>query len=805
MRSKATDWVYLAREGFLLLACAYVIILGGGFSGLVDFRLQAFSTFLAILVLGAWLIIRLLAKSRLPASGVDRAILLFLLSQFVAVVLSEDPRRSLPHAVVWLAYVFVFCFVVDLLRRDWPQELFFKSMMIVGAIILVFAVIDLALIYNRWRSLAAGLEFAPSFQQRLSTILGDPNLLAALSNLLFPLSMANLLIAKSKAVRLGMSFYLITSLMVLYFTDSRGGLLGIGAAVGTFLLLWVLIVSESARAQVWKGATWIWQRKVLLLVLIVALFSAIGFISWRFLSFEGSTTHGRVVDARDIYWQAATDALKADPVSGAGPGMYPIYLMKIWSTPPARPYLHAHSFPFQVAAESGLLGLAALAILVFAIARRASTCWRGLDASARARWAAAVAGLVGLAAHSLVDDFFPFPAVGLTAFVYLAFVLRPTPPKEKVAKFSPWLLAAPGLAAATFAIYGLNAYWHADKAVILGSEGNWGAAAAEMQTAANADPGVGLYWLQTGYAYGRLAEADPEFMDEAIGSYEKGIQIEPEYALNRANLASLLWSASYQQEALHQMRIATSMAPGAWLLLINQGVYEEQMELGADSMASYGLALNFRPEIVGAEFWKQSELRARAAQIATETAIQDDPGSGAALVAAAREKVRTSEFAAARSLLAEAHSKNDQDIRLYVGLGELALATGDLDLAEQYMQAALWIQVTNNQAKVEAVLLGAEISLASGDREEALRRFELAYLAILADTSYGWGSYGWSPYAWFVFQRRAFPEDLLPQLERADISTTIAARLLPLVDLYEEMGETQKAQEVLAALSPYLP
>jgi tetratricopeptide (TPR) repeat protein len=189
-----------------------------------------------------------------------------------------------------------------------------------------------------------------------------------------------------------------------------------------------------------------------------------------------------------------------------------------------------------------------------------------------------------------------------------------------------------------------------------------------------------------------------------------------------------------------------------------------------------------------------------------ETELRDDPRYLAqGIVSQARELVRTLDFDAAHSLFAEAHSLYDQEVMLYVGLAELALGKGDLELAEKYVQIALWIPATNNQSKAEAILLGAEISQASDDNEEALRRYEIAYKAIIADTSYGWGSYGWSPYAWFVFQRLAFPEDVLPQLARADISMDVAKRLLPLIDLYEGVGKTQKADEVSETLSQYPP
>ena len=793
------------REAFLLLAFVYIVLLGG-FAGLVSFRVQALSTFFVLLVIGGWLIFKLLRKTDIPGTGIDWAFGLFLASQFIAVAFSEDARRSLPHAILWLVYVLIFYFALDLLRRDWSQETWFRCILVIGAVLLIFAALNLGMLYLQWKQLAAGLEFFPSFQQRLSTVVGDPNLLAAIVNLLLPVALATLLLSQSKLVRIALVIYVILSIVILYFTDSRGGLLGFAASVGVFILLWMFLVSEPAKKLVRHWARWFWQRKFLLLTGAVLVVAVLGFIAWRFISFQGSTTHAPALEARDIYWQAATNALKSDPLTGAGPGMFPVYLMKIWSTPPARPYLHAHSFPFQVAAESGLLGLAATAILVFVIIRRAWYLWKPLDHQARARWAAAVAAIVGVGAHSLVDDFFPFPAVGVTVFIFLAIILTSRPAKEKVSKLSPWWLLAPGLAAAAFSIYCLNAYFHADRAISLGGQGQWEQAAREMNAAAQADPGLAWYWLQTGYAFGRAGVNNPILIGDGITAYEQGIEIEPEYALSHANFGVLLWAEGFKEQALHQMRIATSLAPESWLLLLNEGAFEEELSLSSDAMSSYSLAVNFRPDLVGSNYWNQTDLRIGATQIATETTVLDDPRSKAvALIEAASQKIENSDFDSARSLLKQAHELMDQNVILYVTLGQLAFGQGDLKEAEQYVQVALWIQATNNQAKVEGILLGAEISLAKGDREEALRRNEIAYNAIFAETSYGWGSSGWSPYAWFVFQRESFPEDLLPQLERADVPVRIAQRLLPLADLYEEAGESEKAADVRVALAPYLP
>lgn len=800
------DTGFLWRQSALLLLCAYVILLGGGFAALVDFRLQLISTVIAGLVLGGWLLTRIGTPSLLPTTGVEWGWLAFVAAQFVAVAFSEDPRRSLPAAITWLAYAVIFYFVVDLLRRGWHMDLFAKALLIAGAVSIAFALYELVSLYLSWQQVTAGLEFAPSFQQRISGVLGDPNLLAASTNLLIPLILAMLLLYKG-APRYFLAVLLVGAMIVVYFTDSRGGLLGFSAGLAFFAILWVSIVSEDAKRRVLSGWRFLWQRKLLLGLLAALVIAALAFVAWQQLSFTGDTTHGPVATARDIYWDAAINAVGKDPLTGAGPNMYPIYLMQIWSTPPARPYLHAHSFPFQVTAESGILGLVALVVLIGFIIWRAEDAWRGLSQDERALWAAAVAALGGLAVHSLVDDFFPFPAVGAIVMVLLAFVLHPKSKTVTPIGFSPAWLLIPGLAALAFTAFALRATWHADRAVTAGESDDWQLAAAEMQAAAEADPGFAFYWLQLGYAYGRLGEA---YWPQATDAYETGMALEPGYALNQINLAMIHWAMHDESGTAEHLRIATALAPDYWLAPFNLGLLQEVLAVKSGSsemteaVGNLMRSIELEPEIAAASIWQTTPVRGLAL---FQSKPNETSGSDPQLedfIEEARSHLRDGDFAAAREALMQAHALNDQSVPVYIASGELALAEGDLELAEQYVQAAFWIQTTSNRDKIEAVLLGAEVALANGETELAMRRYEAAYRAILSDASYGWGSAGWSPYAWFVFQRRAFPEDLLPITPRADIPADTAERLLGLADLYDASGRNEDGAKVRLTLGEYL-
>ena len=800
-------WRYLGREAALLLLWFYVILFAGTLTGMLIFPLRAASALLAAVILGSWLLLRLWRREKLPASGIEWALIVFLVAQIIALLFSEDLRRSLPHTLMWVTYFLIFFFTLDLLRRNWPAELIEKCLLITGALVLGFALFDLVRLFLSWRQFVVGLDLIPSFQQRLFNPLSDSNLLASFVNLLLPLAIARALASTSKSVRSLLVTYSVASLFVLYFTGSRGGLLGFAAALAALSAAWITVVSKPAkkRAQaIWNA---LWSRRVLFFTMLGLALTMIAFVAWRILRFQGDTTHGPALTARNIYWQAAGQAFRSDLLTGVGPGLYPVQLMRIWSTPPARPFLHAHNFVFQVAAESGLFGLIGLAALVFAIVRKAWRAWEKQDFAGRARWAGVTASLVGFSVHSLVDDFFPYLAIGAIIAVLLAICLYPQPKRVAGRSFSLLWLLLPALAGALLGFNGLRAWAQAEKAFNFAAQGDWVSAAQKMQDAAELDPFFAFYRLQAGYASGRAALIDSAFLKEAIPAYQQGIEKEPVYALNYANLAALYWMKGETTQALSQMRIATQLAPESWLFWLNKGSYEETLSQEEQAQTSFRRAIESQPGIGAANFWQETELRQEAlASFTHNPEIEDTPLVRAAqLVELARTDISAGRLPEARAQLVEAHALNDQDASLYLALAEMAMARGEIDQAQQYVDLALWVQVTSNQSKIEAVLLGAELALARGERELALQRYRFAYEAIMAESSYGWGSAGRSLYAWFVFQRRAFPEDLLPQLTRADINTNVAERLLTLAELFDEEGKNEQAQAVAESLQPYLP
>jgi len=180
-----------------------------------------------------------------------------------------------------------------------------------------------------------------------------------------------------------------------------GGLCGLGTGVIGFLAL---------------RRRWVWAV-VALLLLLATMTLALGgdrllppLVSQRFSDFlpylQVPDVRGVHVVERLAHWQAALAMLEDRPLFGVGIGnyvpVYPAYALPGWKDPLG----HAHNYYLHIAAETGLLGLAAYLMLL-------ATClWQGWNTVRRLSGAeqAVALGILGVlgafAVHSLFDNLY---------------------------------------------------------------------------------------------------------------------------------------------------------------------------------------------------------------------------------------------------------------------------------------------------------------------------------------------------------------------------------------------------------------
>ena len=151
---------YLLQEASLLLLISYLLLFASTHNGLVDPTFLAITT--GLLTLG---VVALLWKSRpLPAS-VELPLLVFGAVLLLSCLTSIDPRRSLTEFWLLGAAGLVWILVACLVQRGWPAELIIKALLIVGAILMIFAWLEPLQWYMQ--SVAATGNWLPSLNYRL--------------------------------------------------------------------------------------------------------------------------------------------------------------------------------------------------------------------------------------------------------------------------------------------------------------------------------------------------------------------------------------------------------------------------------------------------------------------------------------------------------------------------------------------------------------------------------------------------------------------------------------------------------------
>ena len=805
--SLSPNWHFLMRESALILIWVYVIVVAGTITGLINFRIHVFSAVLGGIMLGVWVIRYVVQSRKISKSGFDLGLIILLGTQLLAMIFSEDFRRSAASMAVLISAILIFYFILEKVRHQWSPEMLIRTLLITGGIVVGLALFEYFQNYLSWRQIAQSVSYPPTFDYRLYAVFGEANLLAAFVNLLLPLALCQVFSTKNKAARILVGLMVFANLSIVYFSSSRGGLLASLAAIFIFCMGWFWYVSDRARSMAEKVWKFLRSRFFLLgVILLVGVALAI-WVMLPLLSIRGDATHGPLLQSRTLFWSAVWKTFLSSPWLGIGPGVYPSAYLQFNEIPPDRPYLHAHSVPMNILAESGLIGFLGAAIFFGVLLRKLWGSRKGLKFAQRARWVAISASLVGVSVHSLVDNFLPYPSVSLVIIVFVAILISQAKHADSEIENSPnnsfsvWCLVLPGICVLGFFAYSLRAYLDSERAVNAAWAGDWQTTSVEFDNAIDHDPGLGLYWFEQGYTQGVLAaQGNDDALTKSIAFYERGLSHEPHYSLHYANLSALTWQAGDHNSAIARLEHAIEQAPHMPIFYFNLGIYHETLGDFESATQAYRQTLSLQPELAVSDFWRQSEFRREMLSVWKDANVADTPPQND--LELGKAALESGDFAAAESYLESAWKRKNRSISLYVALAELAHGRDKLDEAEGYLQAALWLQnPKSNKAKVLPLLMLAEIKLERGDPLQALVYFQQVYVAVTDTTIYGWGTKGWDPYAWFVFQRRSLPVDLLPQLDRLPLTPELIKRLMPLADLYEKMGEQVKSDEVIRTLN----
>ncbi|MBF2020349.1 MAG: putative bicarbonate transporter, IctB family [Hydrococcus sp. C42_A2020_068] len=257
---------------------------------------------------------------------------------------------------------------------------------------------------------------------RVYSYLGNPNLLASYLLPAIALSAAAIFAWQGWLPKALAATMFIVNSACLYFTDSRGGWIGMVFLIAAFLLL-LYVWFRNRFSPFWR----IWLLPIVFGTLAALLFVAFLFVEplrFRVLSiFAGRQDSSNNV--RLNVWLAAIDMIRDRPIIGIGPGneafnrIYPLYMRTRYSA------LSAYSVFLDTAVETGLIGLSCLFWLIAVTVDRGVSQIRRLRAKGDPQgfWLiGAIAGMVGILAHGAVDTVFHRPEVNTLWWLMVAII-----------------------------------------------------------------------------------------------------------------------------------------------------------------------------------------------------------------------------------------------------------------------------------------------------------------------------------------------------------------------------------------------
>ena len=602
--SASLSWTYLFKEVVLILTFIYLFLVNGTAADFVNEPVLKITFGLLTAVGLAWL----LAGQPAP-TPLARPLLLFVGVYFLACLTSIDPRRSLED-FGWLVFiVFLFALSADLVAHHWPGELIIKSLIVAGGMILAFVWIDPITWYLRWLEAAPG-EWIPSIVYRPP----GANTLAMFLNTYLMITLARLVASRSRVNRMLFGGLILATLGMLYLTSSRAGWLGTAAGLSTLAVL-LLRARRFDPKPVWG---WLRAHPARLFVAGAGLLALLLPVGWLLYRQTLHPSHGPLLNSREQFWGPAITTFLEHPLLGQGPYTFSSSLLRARTLGSGQIFVHAHSTPLNLLAETGLLGLAAGLFLAYALVRAMHKRWKSVGAVQdrlnrdSAVVLGACAALAAYGVHGLADAFQAEPiGLWLLAVVLGAALGQPGIEASRPWHFRPWWVAAL-ITAAWFN------YWLMEplfRGVEAGNSGQWVQASAQFELATLRDPDSAVAWQQLGLAESVLAEqGDATVLARARLAFENASALDPDWALNHANLGALYRASGDNGKARAAMQEAVRRAPDIGLYQLNLGVIAEEQGDGAVAAQAYLLALERMPWGREADFWSESDVRREAKQ-----------------------------------------------------------------------------------------------------------------------------------------------------------------------------------------------
>ncbi len=613
----------------LIFLAFYLVFIGGSAYYTLVLPVRIFHHMLLTVLIVLWFWGRLRLRRGLPATRLNMPIYASVIVSTLSAIVSIDPRMAFEH--LWFAFIhIVFFFVlVDLFQRG-RHRLVMETQFILAALVIFITGLEIVSWYFGlgfvpgtnigWVAAIESGVLLPLELPRVALAMNISTLLAGYVAPLVTLTIGWALTARRLDYRRVLRWLVGLLVVVLLLTFSRGGLLSLGAAVVVF----------SALRFVAVGQRYLLERLGTLMTVGAMVTVLIGGIVFTVMSVSGTRSTGDEVRL-DLY-RSAINMTVDSPLFGVGPGLYGRALRTYRSPEFARDRLaSAHNLYLNTSAETGLLGVGVAMWLVWAFVGAAAQTWREADVPAqRIRIEAALAALVGVAVHSLVDVFTITPIVLLILLLAAFSITGTRSVLHQPLRGVMWPCIVGLVIAVAYGVW----FIQTDRAYL-----NYQVSLSNLEsedslqlarTAAAIDPHLNLYDLHIAYILGQRAydsRADDQ-ITQAVAAYEKALALEPTWDVGWMNLAALESLRGNDAIALDYVENAYGINPileagWNWPRLLDQQERASNEEIAGLYAAHLPNLVSQRRYLPTSTMWLESSERELGLDAYTETLSVD--------------------------------------------------------------------------------------------------------------------------------------------------------------------------------------
>jgi putative inorganic carbon (HCO3(-)) transporter len=382
------------------------------------------TTLIGILLLscvGFWVVLTLTDSDGLNVTPIHIPIGVYWAIATIATAFSDVRAQAFEGWIKLTLYLVLFLLLARLMRSPRCRTAVISVYLFVATFVSIFGL-------RQWifgvDALATWVDPESSLAgtTRVYSYLGNPNLLAGYLIPATILSAAAVFYWKEWGPKVLATVMLLTNTACLVVTFSRGGWIGFVVAGFVFVLLliyWILPLLPRFWA-IWLMPMVLGGTTAFLTIAVSAVQPLRDRVSSIFAGREDSSNNFRI-----NVWNSVIEMIQARPVLGIGPGndafnaVYPYYQEPNYTA------LSAYSVYLEIAVETGFIGLACFFWLMLVTF---SHGWRQIHRLRKRRdrdgfWLmAAIATMIGMLAHGLVDTVWYRPQVSTLWWLMIALV-----------------------------------------------------------------------------------------------------------------------------------------------------------------------------------------------------------------------------------------------------------------------------------------------------------------------------------------------------------------------------------------------